>query len=131
VEHGPEGKFSPRDHGARSRGEIFSSGPWSTVPRGNFLLGTMEHGPEGKFSPRDRGARSRGEIFSSGPWSTVPRGNFLLGTMEHGPEGRFSSWDLVPRKRCESRYEEHRIGPKWTETRVPLTKNLMRKLNLV
>ena len=36
----------------------FSSGPWSTVPKANFLIGTMEHGPKGKLPPWDRGARS-------------------------------------------------------------------------
>ena len=71
------------------------------------------------------------QIFASGPRNMVPKANFLLRTMEHGPEGIFSSWDLVPRKRCESGYKEHRIGPKWTETHVPPTKKVMRKLNLV
>ena len=51
MEYGPKGKFSHRDYGAWLQGQIFSSGPWSTVPRANFLLGTMEHGPEGKYTP--------------------------------------------------------------------------------
>ena len=69
----------PRDRGAWSRGQIFFSGPWSTVLKANFLLGTVEHGPEGKYSPRDHGARSRGQIFFLGPgpkkkvWKWVKR----------------------------------------------------------
>ena len=66
----------------------FSSGPWSTVPKANILIGTMKHGL---------------------------KADFLLGTEEHGPEGKYSPWDLVPRKRCTSglkNIESVQNGPK-------------------
>ena len=77
--------------------------------------------------PQNHKAWFRGQIVFSGPWSTVPKANFVLGTMEHGPEGKYSPRDLVPRKKVWKWVKKPGIGPKWTKTCLPLTKNLMRK----
>ena len=67
MKHGPEGKFSPRDRGARSRGQIFSSGPWSTVPRADFFLGTWSQEKGVKVGKKNIELVQNGPILGKNP----------------------------------------------------------------